>query len=54
MQIAFKEMSMASNHICFPVPFINPEETSLWTCIEDRNGPFRPSNILMQFSQWKT
>ena len=25
-----------------------------WTCIEDRNGPFKLGNILMQFSQWKT
>ena len=33
---------------------LTPKRLLFWTCIEDQNGPFKPGNILMQFSQWKT
>ena len=33
--------------------FLTLKRLLFWTCIEDWNGPFRPGNILMQFSQWK-
>ena len=48
------EMNLRASGALFNAIVLTPKRLLFWTCIEDRNGSFRPGNILMQFSQRKT